>query len=154
MRVRDIMSQPPQICHLGTNLALASRRMRDTGCGTLAVLDPRGRLAGMLTDRDLALALSDLQGDPAHATIAHYMTAPVHTARPDDDLHDVLFQMTRWKVRRLPVVDTDGDLKGMISVDDVVLWGVQEGGVGLHEVTQALRTIVGAHRPALEADAS
>lgn len=54
MKVRDIMIQPVQTCTTEMNLAATSRRMNETGCGTLAVLKA-GRLAGILTDRDLAL---------------------------------------------------------------------------------------------------
>ena len=87
MRVRDIMSRPAQTCRLGTSLLAASRRMRETGCGALAVIDPRGRVAGMLTDRDLAVALADAGGNPGQVTVAHYMSTPARTTAPEDDLH-------------------------------------------------------------------
>ena len=149
MRVRDIMTQPPESCHLETTLAIASRRMRETGCGTLAVLDVSGRLAGILTDRDLALAIGDTRREASRVAVDKAMTHHVHTCRPDDDLHAALERMAAAKVRRLPVVE-DGDLKGLLSIDDIILWGQQEGGVGMHNLISALRAIVSPRAVAIE----
>lgn len=153
MRVRDIMTSPPQACHTTTTLSAASRHMRDHRCGTLVVMDPRGRLAGILTDRDLALAIGEITAGPARITVDHVMTRDVHTCRPDDSLHAAIAEMARRKVRRLPVVDSDGDVKGMISIDDVVLWGIHNRGVGLHEATRALRAIVASSEVVSESGA-
>ena len=56
-------------------------------------------------------------------------------------------RMARAKVRRLPVVAPDGDVKGLISIDDVLLWGLGTGGVTPRHVLAALRAICAAHRP-------
>jgi CBS domain-containing protein len=151
MKVRDIMTQPPRTCRRETSLAVASRQMRALGCGTLAVLDSNGRLAGIVTDRDLAMAVGDTTRDPSRVAVDKAMTHRVHTCRPEDDLHAALARMTQARVRRLPVVDSDGDLKGIISIDDIALWGVQHGGVGLHEFTSALRSVCAPRTVALEA---
>lgn len=141
MKVQDIMTQPPQTCHSDTDLALASRRMKETGYGTLAVMDHHGRLAGILTDRDLALAIGDTRREAARVSVDKAMTHHVHTCRPGDDLHLALELMASARVRRLPVVDPEGDLRGIISIDDIILWGVQHGGVNMTELTTALRSI-------------
>jgi CBS domain-containing protein len=151
MTVRDIMTRPPQACHTSTTLSAASRHMRDMRCGTLVVMDPRGRLAGILTDRDLALAIGDLRSEPSRITVDHVMTRHVFTCRPDDDVHAAIAEMAGRKVRRLPVVESDGDVKGMISIDDVVLWGIHHRGVGLAEATRALRSILAASEVVSEA---
>jgi CBS domain-containing protein len=154
MRVQDIMTQPPESCHLETTLAFASRRMRETGCGTLAVLDASGRLAGILTDRDLALAIGDTRREASRVAVDKAMTHHVHTCRPEDDLHAALERMASAKVRRLPVVENDGDLKGLLSIDDIILWGLQDGGVGMHKLINALREIVSPRAVvAIEAEA-
>jgi CBS domain-containing protein len=152
MKVCDIMNRPPEECHTSTTLSTASRHMRDRRCGTLVVMNPRGRLAGIVTDRDLALAISDIHGPPSRVTVDHVMTRDVHTCGPDDDIQTAIAQMSRWKVRRLPVVDSDGDVKGMISIDDIVLWGIHNRGVGLREATRALRSIVAASETMPEPD--
>lgn len=152
MRVRDIMSQPPQTCHVDSDLVLASRRMRETDIGTLAVMDHRGRLVGILTDRDLALALANTRRDPSRIAVDKAMTHHVHTCRPEDDLHVALDKMGAAKVRRLPVLSTDGDLKGIISIDDIILWGVQHAGVTMHELTDTLRAICSRRAAAIEVE--
>jgi CBS domain-containing protein len=140
MQVHKIMTEPPQTCPRGMHLADASRRMRASGCGSLIVLGPDGRIAGIVTDRDLALALGDTPG-AGPLTLDQVMSHHVHTCRPDDDLAVALERMARAHVRRLPVVDEHGDVKGLISIDDIVLWGLRSGGVSTHQLVGALRAL-------------
>ena len=140
MDVQNIMTQPVQTCTTEMDLTAASRRMEDTGCGTLAVLNDRGGLAGIVTDRDLALAIGTF-GEPARVTVAEIMTHRVHTCRPDDPVRTALETMVRYKVRRLPVVARGGDVEGMISVDDIIVWGVPGHAVSLQALTAALRSL-------------
>lgn len=146
MKVHSIMTRPPQTCRTDSTLAVASRRMKTTGCGMLVVLDSHGALAGVITDRDVALAVGDSDRAPAAAASA-VMARPVHTCRPDDDLHAALARMAAARVRRLPVVDAEGNVKGVISIDDIILWGVRRRGIGLHELTGALRAIHAPRSP-------
>jgi CBS domain-containing protein len=151
MRVHDIMMQPVYTCTVDM-LATASRLMRDTGCGTLLVLNHRGRLAGIVTDRDLALAFGEI-GDSAPSTVKDVMSHPVRICRPNDDLRLVLHKMGALKVRRLPVVSEGGAITGVISIDDIILWGVHDSGVSLHELVAALRSICVSSTAALQASA-
>jgi CBS domain-containing protein len=152
MKVRDIMTQPPYTCGLETSLGIASWRMKETGCGTLAVLDHRGRVAGILTDKDLAIAIGRTKRDPLHISAHEAMTDHVYTCSPDDDLPGALERMTDARVRRLPVVTSDGDLQGILSIDDIILWGVQHGGVTRKDLVRALRVICAAHAPLFDRD--
>jgi CBS domain-containing protein len=152
MKVHNIMSQPPWTCRLETSLGLASKRMAETACGTLLVLDHHGRVAGILTDRDLALAIGKSDRNPFHMTVDEAMTRDVHTCSPNEDLSAVLERMAIAKVRRLPVVTADGDLKGIVSIDDIILWGVQHGGVTRKELVRALRAICSVHETARETE--
>ena len=151
MKVRDIMTRPPQTCRLETPLGIASRRMEETDCGTLAVLDHRGRVGGILTDRDLAMALSKTTHNAAHVTAEEAMTRHVHTCAPDEAVKSALQRMTDFKVRRLPVIASGGDLQGMLSVDDIIMWGVERGGVSRKDLVAALRSICSEHVPPPEA---
>jgi CBS domain-containing protein len=148
MRVREIMTQPVHTCTATMNLAAASRRMNETGSGTLAVLH-QGRLAGILTDRDLALSLGEVRS-PARITVAKVMTHPVHTCRPEDDVHTALDTMATHKVRRLPVISERGDVDGMISIDDIILWAVPSAAVSLHRLIAGLRSICSGSATALQ----
>jgi CBS domain-containing protein len=152
MKVRDIMTQPPETCRLYTDLAVASRRMRETGCGTLAVLDAKGQLAGILTDRDLAIAVGDTRREASRVAVDKAMTHHVQTCRPDDDLHVALERMSSARVRRLPVVAPDGEVHGLLSIDDIILWGLNQEGVSTNELVDALRSIVAPPSVALAAE--
>jgi CBS domain-containing protein len=147
MKVRELMTTPPQTCLLDTSLAIVSRRMKETGCGTLIVLDHGGKPAGMLTDRDLALAIGESKRNASHIAAHEAMTEHVYTCSPDESLHTALERMSEARVRRLPVVTSDGDLQGILSIDDVVLWGVKSGGATRKELARALAAICAARDP-------
>ena len=150
MKVHDIMNQPAHTCHPQTNLATVSRRMKDTAAGMLVVLDGRGRIAGVVTDRDLALAIDDTAADIRTLPIERIMTRRVHTCHEDDDLHGALARMASGRVRRLPVLNRNRDLQAVISIDDVILWAVRQGGVTATELASALRRICTPHTVPLE----
>ena len=150
MKVRDIMTQPPQTCRLETDLATASRRMKENMCGTLAVLDKRGRVVGMVTDRDLAMSLGETTHPPAYIRVEEVMSASVHSCSPDEDVRRALARMAAFRLRRLPVVNTDGDVKGVLSIDDVILWGVDSHGISANELASALRSICAPQAALLE----
>jgi CBS domain-containing protein len=141
MKVRDIMTQPPHTCHLDTDLSTASRRMKEFDCGFLPVLDQHGRVTGVLTDRDIAIAVGDRRRSASHVLAREAMSSKVYTCLPDEDIHRVLTRMATWHLRRLPVVTADDDLMGVVSIDDIILWGVEQGGVSAKELAGALRVI-------------
>jgi CBS domain-containing protein len=150
LKVREVMTTPPQTCRLETSLAIVSRRMKEQGCGTLIVLDQRGKPAGMLTDRDLALAIGESNRNASHIAAHEAMTGYVYTCSPDESLHTALARMSEARVRRLPVVTAGGELQGLLSLDDVALWGVKSGGVKRNELARALAVICAAQEPLLE----
>lgn len=149
MKVHDIMSAPSQACRVASDLATASRRMKQTATGMLVVLDAHGRIAGVVTDRDLALAIGSSPRDVRTRQVGEVMSCPVRTCHEEDDVHEALVTMTTGRVRRLPVLSADGDLKGVLSVDDIILWAVQRSGVSMTELVGALRRIC-LPRPAEE----
>ena len=141
MKVRDIMTQPPQTCRLDTDLSTASRRMKEFDCGFLPVLDQHGRVTGVLTDRDIAITVGDRRRSASHVSAREAMSSKVHTCLPDEDIHRVLNSMATWHLRRLPVLTADDDLIGVVSIDDIILWSVEQGGVSANELARALRSI-------------
>ena len=118
MLIKDVMSSPPTTCHRGTRLSEAARLMARENCGCLLVVNDAGHLAGLITDRDLALTLAS-QAAAATLSVAHAMTAAVETCQPDTPVDDLRVVMTERRIRHVPVV-TDGRLTGIISIGDVV----------------------------------
>lgn len=118
MKVRDIMTKPVTCCGLDTNLAEASARMWDCDCGVLPVTE-EGRLAGIITDRDICIALGTRNRPAAEVAVRDVATRQVQTVAPDADIHTAMAAMRRAKVRRLPVAE-DGQIEGIVALNDIV----------------------------------
>ena len=151
MKVRDVMTRPACMCTPDTTLDEASRRMEHSGCGTLAVVDSLRRITGILTDRDLAVAIGKTTVHPSQIFVRDAMTQPVYTCTAEDTLSAAVERMADARVRRLPVVETKGQVQGMVSIDDIVLWAVPDG-VKRKAVLKALRAICAAHHPMFDTE--
>ena len=121
MKVQDIMTSEVQCCGPDTNLAAAAKMMWDSDCGALPVLNVEGKVLGMITDRDICMAAATKNRPPSQITVWETITPRAFTCRPTEDVHVALDLMKRKQVRRLPVVDEDGILQGMVSVNDIIL---------------------------------
>ena len=120
MRVRDLMTPAPRTCAPDSTLADAALAMDQARCGVLPVVDG-GRTVGMLTDRDVCLALAREDRRPSEVRVARAMTRDVHYLKEDDTPARALQLMRRWRVRRLPVLGPDGSLCGIVTLDDLAL---------------------------------
>jgi len=141
MTVREIMTEPPLTCTSETSLAVAARLMGEANYGTLPVIDARGTVVGIVTDRDVCLALARTNRNALNIPVREVMTKKVFSALPDDDVHGAVAIMKRARVRRLPVCDQSGRLKGMLSIEDVVVRGLQGDGASADEIIAALRAM-------------
>jgi CBS domain-containing protein len=115
--VRDTMTPSPTTVRPDLPVAEAARLMRSEDVGSLPVVDD-DRLVGVVTDRDIAIRVVAEGKDPELTSVNEvHSTEPV-TAGPDQELDDVLEEMARRQVRRVPVVD-DGRLVGILAQADV-----------------------------------
>ena len=121
MKAHDIMTEFPQAVTPSDPLSHAAALMRDGDVGFLPVVDDRTsrRLVGVITDRDIAIRhVADAHGDDC--TIKQHMSADrVVTVSPDADTREVHRLMIEHQVRRIPVVDSDGAVLGVIAQADV-----------------------------------
>lgn len=141
MKVHDIMSEPVVTCRLDTPLSTAARLMREADYGTLPVINAEGRVVGIITDRDACLALAGSARNPSHIAVHEVMSRKLVTVQTTDSIHTALATMKGARVRRLPVLDAFGHLKGILSIEDVVVRGLESGGIGTDEIVMALRTM-------------
>jgi CBS domain-containing protein len=119
MQVRDIMTPGVVTADLDADVLEVAQLMRDHNVGSVVLCDPRGGPAAMVTDRDLAVRA--LAGDhPGSAPVRPYASRPLVTGEPDMDLEEAAAQMVQHRVRRLPVVDSDG-LVGIVTLDDIAV---------------------------------
>src|SRR5512141_768893 len=119
MKVRDIMTDNPKCCGPATNLAEAIELMWTNDCGVLPVMED-GKLTGIVTDRDVCIAVGTRNCRPSDTTVKEVATRTVQTCTPNDDVDTAMALMRRAQVRRLPVVE-DGKLAGILALNDIIL---------------------------------
>lgn len=117
MKVRDLMSKDVQVARPGDSLQAVAERMRAGDFGFMPVADG-DQLIGTITDRDIAVRAVAAGAAPT-APVVEYITRDPHTARADDDLKTVLDAMSGKRIRRLPVLDKNDRLVGVVSLGDL-----------------------------------
>ena len=115
--VADVMTRDVRSMTPNDTLIQAARAMKDFNIGAIPVCD-KDRLVGMVTDRDLVVRGVAEDLDLKSAKLADIMSAHVHTVRESDDVTEVQSEMTRAKIRRMPVVDPQDHLVGIVSMGD------------------------------------
>lgn len=150
MKVQDIMTSDVQCCGPDTNLAAAAKMMWDSDCGALPVLNVQGQVMGMVTDRDICMAAATKNKPAWDITVWETVAGKAYICHLSDDVHTALDIMKREKVRRLPVVDEDGVLQGIVAMNDfVLLAGEAKGGkapaLSYEDVVRTMKAI-SAHR--------
>lgn len=126
MIVKDVMMRTPASCGAETDLGSVVEVLWNRNCGFLPVINAQGNVIGVVTDRDICIALGTRNRLPGEITVGEIISGKVVACRPEDDLRTALATMAQEKVRRLPVITADGKLEGILSMDDIVLHA--EGG--------------------------
>jgi CBS domain-containing protein len=133
-------------CQPGTNLAAATQILWEHNCGHLPVINAEGKVTAVITDRDICIALGTRDQRASELKVSDVMRRPAVVCCSDDDLRSALKIMAAEGVRRLPVVDHEGGLAGILSLDDVTLQARHHGDtdrppVSFEDVIQTLRAI-------------
>jgi CBS domain-containing protein len=145
MKISQLMTPHPVTCTASTNLAEAAALMLEGDCGILPVLSD-GKLFGVVTDRDLFIALGTRDLRPSSMTVADVVTGPVFTCGPDDEPETVLALMKEHQIRRLPVLGFGGTVLGIVSMNDLALAAGKPGVRGA-DILTALQAICAHHHP-------
>lgn len=146
MKVKDIMTGEPRTCSPTINLAAAAALMLDSDCGILPVVDD-GKLVGVVTDRDMYIALATRNKLASELTVREVVQSPVYTCGPDEDVQAALETMKEHCVRRLPVEGFGGTIMGIVSMNDIVLASGPRKPVRDAEVVSTLQAICSHHHP-------
>jgi CBS domain-containing protein len=147
MKIKDIMTAEPRTCSPGTTLASAAALMLDGDCGALPVVND-GKLVGIVTDRDLYIALATRDKRSSEITVGEVVQTPVYTCEPEDDVQTAIDLMKEHRVRRLPVAGFGGTVLGMVSLNDLVLNAGPRKAVRETDVMSTLQAICAHHQPA------
>ncbi|MGH9237302.1 MAG: CBS domain-containing protein [Vicinamibacterales bacterium] len=147
MKIKDIMTREPAICTPSTNLAVAAKLMLDADCGILPVVDDESKLVGVVTDRDMYIALATRNRLASQVTVGEVARTNVFTCAPDDDVESALRTMQQHRVRRLPVAGFGGAVVGIVSMNDIVLAAGARKPVRNEAVVETLQAICAHHVP-------
>ena len=138
MRVEQIMTKQVSSCSQDNTLAEAAQLMWDHDCGCLPVCTGNGasRVAGVITDRDICMSAL-FKGQPLYELrVSDAMSRQLQACRPGDSLADAEKTMRQARIRRLPVVDEQGSLLGMISLADLAREAARENHSPKQEITE------------------
>jgi len=149
MRVSEFMMRTPASCTPETNLGAAVEILWNRNCGILPVVDADNKVTAVITDRDICIALGTRNRRPGEIRVGEVASKTVYCCKPTDEIHDALTTMGHAKVRRLPVVDREGKLLGILSMDDIILHARADkvAEFSSDEVIKALEAIYGGNLP-------
>jgi CBS domain-containing protein len=119
LNAREIMTRNVKSAQLDSSLREVARIMKDEDCGVVPVVDKQGRLRGLITDRDLVIRTLAEGRPPDTLHARDIMTDDVEVVTPDEDIHSIIALMGRRQVRRVPVVERDDRLVGIIAMADI-----------------------------------
>jgi CBS domain-containing protein len=122
MQVRDVMTENPVCCPPDASLQDVARMMAENDCGEIPIVDGHGRRpVGVITDRDITVRSVAKGRNPLELVARDCMTTQVVTVQPEDSVEDCCQVMETHQIRRVPVVDKNGCLCGIVSQADVAL---------------------------------
>ena len=123
--IRKVMTSDPRSLESGSGVVEAARLMRDKDVGIVPVVQD-GKLVGTVTDRDIATRVVAEGRSPESVTVGEIASRNLVTIDPQQDLDEALRLMARHQVRRLPVVEEDGTLVGIVAQKDVAMHASEE----------------------------
>jgi len=156
MNASDLMTRPAKSCGSNDNLQRAAQIMWENDCGVVPVVNDGGRVVGMVTDRDICMA-AYTQGKPLwQIPVSNVMAKHVHGVMESDPIEMAETLMRRVQVRRVPVLDGDGRLKGILSMNDLARHthrsaGRKSNGLSGDSIVQTLAAICEPHAAEREA---
>lgn len=121
MTVKELMTSDVKTCNADTDLSIAAAIMWDHDCGIVPVVsETSGEVVGVITDRDICIAAATRRMAPQNIRVADLVSGHLHACDPNDDVLTALALMRDRRVRRIPVIDQERQLVGILSMNDVV----------------------------------
>lgn len=118
MKICDIMSNRVISIEQHEPVSAAAKLLKSCNVGSLPVCDEKGRLRGMITDRDIVIRCVAAEVDPKDTKISEIMSRSISTVSPFDEVDSAVRLMSEDQIRRLPVLD-EGRLVGMVTLCDM-----------------------------------
>ena len=145
MKVKEVMSPNAQAIWLTESLVDAAKLMWENDCGVLPIIKDGRKVIGMITDRDICMAVGMRDRNPSAVSVEEVMTGQVYSVSGEDDIDLALEVMQEHRIRRLPVLNDEGELEGIVSMNDVVLKAKasddEADGIDYQDVIKTYQTI-------------
>ena len=119
--IKDVMTRNPSCCTPQDTVQTAARIMATHDCGIVPVVESQDNraLVGVITDRDIVVRSVASGRNPADARVGECISRNAHTLTPDDSLEECRKLMEQWQVRRVPIVDAQNRLLGIVAMADL-----------------------------------
>ncbi len=119
LTAREVMTRNVRTARLDSPVREVAHIMKDEDCGVVPIVNEHGSLVGIVTDRDLVVRGFAGGKTPDQLRVSDVMTDDVEAVTPDENIHDVIALMGRKQIRRIPVVERDDRVVGIISMGDI-----------------------------------
>ena len=136
MQAQELMTRDPVCCRPEDSARKAAELMSQHDCGAIPVVEESNHVCGMITDRDIAVR-GVARGKSADAKVSELMTRDVECVSGDADVSEVERVMSNRQVRRVPIIDADGQLIGIVSQADLA----RSNGVDDEQVGEVIERI-------------
>ena len=134
--VRDVMTPNPATVSDSDSIRDVARIMKDQDTGVVPVCDNGKKIIGLVTDRDIVVRLIADGKDPMNARVNEVMTKSVRKVHEDATVDDVLSLMSNSEIRRVPVVNKNDELVGIVSIGDISD-ETRKAGEALNDISEA-----------------
>jgi|SRR5947207_12564661 len=141
MKVKDVFKPRVKACTPVTSLDAVGRIMWESDSGAVPVVDAEGKVTGILTDRDLAMAMAAKNRGSSQILVRELTSGELFTCIPEDELAEAIQKMRTNRIRRLPVIDAQGQLLGMLSLKDLALAATGNSGISYEDVALTLQNV-------------
>lgn len=134
--IRDLMTRNPTTVSDRDSIRHVARIMKDQDTGVVPVCDDGNKIIGLVTDRDIVVRLIADGKDPLNAHVNEVMTKSVRKVHEDATVDDVLSLMSSSEIRRVPVVNKNDELVGIVSIGDIS-GDTRKAGEALNDISEA-----------------
>jgi len=152
MIVKEVMNHEVTTCRPDATLESAAMLMWNGDCGTVAIVDDENKVIGIITDRDICMAVALQHKTASEIQVQEVMSRQLFTCHPENDIMNALKTMSFQKVRRLPVINDSGQLEGIISIEDIIARadrgrrGIQTPELSYDDTMITLKAICRSHK--------
>jgi CBS domain-containing protein len=122
---------------LTESLTNAARLMWENDCGVLPIIKDGRKVVGLITDRDICMATAMRDRNPSSVSVEEVMTGQVYAVNAEDNIDEALLKMQEHRIRRLPVISPEGELEGILSMNDIMLNAKQFDGTSQDAIDYA-----------------